>query len=51
MRQWESFTRPLLAMLAVTILTAVLATAGRDRLARSEGVVLLLTYPVLLTVM
>ncbi len=45
----ESFTRPLLAMLAVTILTGVLATAGRDRLARSEGVVLLLTYPILIT--
>jgi cation:H+ antiporter len=45
-----SFTRPLLAMLAVTVLAGVLATAGRDRLARSEGVVLLLVYPIVLMV-
>jgi cation:H+ antiporter len=43
-----TFTGPLLAMLAVTILTGALATVGRDRLARSEGVVLLLIYPIIL---
>jgi cation:H+ antiporter len=43
------FTGPLLAMLAVTLLAGVLATAGEDRLARSEGVILLVTYPIMLT--
>lgn len=43
-----SFRVPLLVMIGVAVLTAVLATAGRDRLSRAEGFVLLATYPVAL---
>jgi cation:H+ antiporter len=46
-----SFDRPLLAMLAITILTGVLALTGHDRLARFEGFVLLLSYPALMAIL
>jgi cation:H+ antiporter len=42
------FRGPLTAMVAVTVLTGVLAFAGEDALSRREGAVLLLCYPLVL---
>lgn len=42
-----SFQRPLIVMLAVTVLTGVLALATKE-LGRREGAILLITYPLIL---
>jgi Ca2+/Na+ antiporter len=42
-----SFQRPLIVMLAVTVLTGVLALTTKA-LGRREGAILLITYPLIL---
>jgi cation:H+ antiporter len=44
------FALPMLVMIGVILLAGILANAGRDRLSRTEGFVLLATYPLALLV-